>query len=407
MSFATVAAPVLLIGAALILAATPAAAVITDAPAVKSGPVNVTTFAKGLVHPWGLAFLPDGRLLVTERPGRMRLIGKDGQVSPPLAGVPKVHAEKQGGLLDVRLAPDFAKSGTIFFSYAEPRGGGENGTAVARAKLVLEGDGGRLDNVEVIFRQQPSYASDLHFGSRLVFDRDGMLFVTLGERFELSKEAQNPANHIGKIVRITPDGAPAPGNPNLPGWDPKVWSIGHRNIQGADLHPETGELWEAEHGPRGGDELNIARPGRNFGWPVIGYGRHYSGAKIGVGTAKEGLEQPIYYWDPSIAVSGLAFYTADLFPGWKGNLFTGALAGEHLDLGEVVYRFGFRHFFTDIYIVLLSQFGHFYLQLTQVVFRNGAVAQVHIVIKAVVERRSYPKLYTRVHGLYGLSHQVG
>jgi glucose/arabinose dehydrogenase len=331
MTFANVAAPALLFGATLVFAAAPVMAALTNAPTAQSSPVTTATFAKGLVHPWGLAFLPEGRLLVTERPGRMRLIGKDGQVSPPLAGVPKVHAEKQGGLLDVRLAPDFAKSGTIFFSYAEPRGGGENGTAVARAKLVLEGDGGRLDNVEVIFRQQPSYASDHHFGSRLVFDRDGMLFVTLGERFELMKEAQNPANHIGKIVRITPDGAPAPGNPNLPGWDPKVWSIGHRNIQGADLHPETGQLWEAEHGPRGGDELNIARPGRNYGWPVIGYGRHYSGAKIGVGTAKEGLEQPIYFWDPSIAVSGLAFYTADLFPEWKGNLFTGALAGEHLE----------------------------------------------------------------------------
>jgi glucose/arabinose dehydrogenase len=331
MTFATVSAPALLFGATLIFAAAPVMAALTNARTAQSSPVRAATFAKGLVHPWGLAFLPEGRLLVTERPGRMRLIGKDGQVSPPLAGVPKVHAEKQGGLLDVRLAPDFAKSGTIFFSYAEPRGGGENGTAVARAKLVLEGDGGRLDDVEVIFRQQPSYASDLHFGSRLVFDRDGMLFVTLGERFELSKEAQNPANHIGKIVRITPEGEPAPGNSNLPGWDPKVFSIGHRNIQGADLHPETGELWEVEHGPRGGDELNIARPGRNYGWPVIGYGRHYSGAKIGVGTAKEGLEQPIYYWDPSIAVSGLAFYTGELFPEWKGSLFTGALAGEHLE----------------------------------------------------------------------------
>jgi glucose/arabinose dehydrogenase len=331
MTFATVAAPALLFGATLIFAAAPVMAALTNAPTAQSSPVTAATFAKGLVHPWGLAFLPDGRLLVTERPGRMRVIGKDGQVGPPLAGVPKVLAERQGGLLDVRLAPDFAKSGTIFFSYAEPRGGGENGTSVARARLVLDGEGGRLDNVEVIFRQEPSYASDLHFGSRLVFDRDGMLFVTLGERFEPMKEAQNPANHIGKIVRITPDGAPAPGNPNLPGWDPKVWSIGHRNIQGADLHPETGQLWEAEHGPRGGDELNIAHPGRNYGWPVIGYGRHYSGAKIGVGTAKEGLEQPIYYWDPSIAVSGLAFYTADLFPGWKGNLFTGALAGEHLE----------------------------------------------------------------------------
>ena len=330
MTFATAAAHALVLGAALFLAAAPAAAVIRDAPVAKSGPVSVARFAKGLVHPWRLAFLPDGRLLVTERPGRIREVGKDGQLSNPIAGVPKVHAERQGGLLDVVLAPDFAKSGTIFFSYAEPREGGKNGTSVARARLVLEGNGGRLENLEVIFRQEPSYDSDNHFGSRLVFDREGMLFVTLGDRFELMKEAQNPANHIGKIVRITPDGAPAPGNPNLPGWDPKVWSIGHRNIQGAALNPQTGQLWEVEHGPRGGDELDIALPGRNYGWPVIGYGRHYSGAKIGVGTEKDGMEQPVYYWDPSIAVSGLAFYTGDLFPAWKGNLFTGALAGEHL-----------------------------------------------------------------------------
>ena len=330
MTFAAAAAHALVLGAALFLAAAPAAAVIRDAPVAKSGPVSVAMFAKGLVHPWGLAFLPDGRLLVTERPGRIREVGKDGQLSNPIAGVPKVHAERQGGLLDVVLAPDFAKSGTIFFSYAEPREGGKNGTSVARARLVLEGNGGRLENLEVIFRQEPSYDSDNHFGSRLVFDREGMLFVTLGDRFELMKEAQNPANHIGKIVRITPDGAPAPGNPNLPGWDPKVWSIGHRNIQGAALNPQTGQLWEVEHGPRGGDELDIALPGRNYGWPVIGYGRHYSGAKIGVGTEKDGMEQPVYYWDPSIAVSGLAFYTGDLFPAWKGNLFTGALAGEHL-----------------------------------------------------------------------------
>jgi aldose sugar dehydrogenase len=330
MTFAAAAAHALVLGAALFLAAAPAAAVITNAPVAKSGPVSVATFAKGLVHPWGLAFLPDGRLLVTERPGRIRVVGKDGQLSNPIARVPKVHAERQGGLLDVVLAPDFAKSGTIFFSYAEPREGGKNGTSVARARLVLEDNGGRLEDLEVIFRQEPSYDSDNHFGSRLVFDRDGMLFVTLGDRFELMKEAQNPANHIGKIVRITPDGAPAPGNPNLPGWDPKVWSIGHRNIQGAALDPQTGQLWEVEHGPRGGDELDIALRGRNYGWPVIGYGRHYSGAKIGVGTEKDGMEQPVYYWDPSIAVSGLAFYTGDLFPAWKGNLFTGALAGEHL-----------------------------------------------------------------------------
>jgi glucose/arabinose dehydrogenase len=282
------------------------------------------------VHPWGMAFLPDGRLLVSERPGRLRLIGRDGKLSAPLQGVPKVFASGQGGMLDVQLGPDFATSGLIYFSYAEPRDGARTGTSVARARLVNEGDGGRLGEVQVIFRQEPSYASGNHFGSRIVFTRDGSLFVTLGERYSARDQAQNPANHLGKLVRVMPDGSPYAGNPRKDGWRPEIWSIGHRNVQGAAINPATGKLWTAEHGARGGDEINIPDAGKNYGWPVITYGRDYSYAKIGEGTAKPGMEQPIYYWDPSIAPSGAAFYTGNRFPEWTGNLFVGALAGQAL-----------------------------------------------------------------------------
>jgi len=240
----------------------------------------------------------------------------------------------------VALAPDFASSRQIFFSYSEPRGGGRNGTAVARATLSLDAQGGRLDNVGVIFRQKPDYASAAHFGSRLAFARDGTLFVTLGERSSAPQEAQNPASYFGKVVHIKTDGSIPADNPKIEGWAPGTWSIGHRNPQSAAIHPVTGKLWTVEHGARGGDEINIPAAGKNYGWPVISYGRNYSGTKIGVGTQKEGLEQPIYYWDPSIAPSGMAFYTSDLVPAWKGNLFVGALAGRHLARlvldGEVV-----------------------------------------------------------------------
>jgi glucose/arabinose dehydrogenase len=308
----------------------PAHAAQTDAPQAPATAIKVETVAEGLEHPWALAFLPGGRLLVTERPGRMRVVSAQGKLSKPLAGLPRVAAEGQGGLLDVALAPDFHASGTIYFSFAEPRSGGANGTSLARAKLVLERDGGRLEDVQVIFRQEPAWKSAYHFGSRIVFGRDGSIFLTTGERNFARAEAQNPANHIGKVIHILPDGSPAPGNPGRDGWDPKVWSIGHRNIQGAALHPETGQLWTVEHGARGGDELNHPEAGKNYGWPVITYGRDYTGFKIGEGTAKEGLEQPVYYWDPSIAVSGLLFYTADLFPSWKGNALVGGLAGAQL-----------------------------------------------------------------------------
>jgi aldose sugar dehydrogenase len=318
------------IAAALLVPQT-AVAQITNAPKQASKrPIKTETFAKGLEHPWGLAFLPDGRLLVTERPGRMRLIGKDGRLSQSLDGVPAVVARGQGGLLGVALSPDFQSSGLVFFSYAELREAGKNGTAVARAKLVPGTDGGKLESVQVIFRQEPAYASNLHFGSRVVFARDGSLFVTLGERFAARDQAQVPSNHLGKLVRIMPDGSPYAGNPRRDGWRPEIWSIGHRNVQAAALHPDTGKLWTIEHGARGGDEINIPEAGKNYGWPVISYGRNYDLTKIGIGTQKEGLEQPVYYWDPSIAPSGAAFYTGDVFPEWKGNLFVGALAGQAL-----------------------------------------------------------------------------
>ena len=317
--------------AGLLALSSPLWAQITKAPAQRTKQaVKVETFAKGLVHPWGMAFLPDGRLLVTERPGRVRIVGKDGKLSAPLQGVPKVYASGQGGLLDVQIGPDFGSSSAVYLAYADPRDGGRNGTSVARGKLVADGDGGRLDDAKVIFRQEPSYASSYHFGSRIVFTRDGSLFVTLGDRFSARDEAQNPANHLGKLVRLMADGSPYTGNPKKPGWRPEIWSIGHRNVQGAALHPQTGKLWTIEHGARGGDEINVPEAGKNYGWPVITYGRDYSFMKIGEGTAKPGLEQPIYYWDPSIAPSGAAFYTGDRFPEWKGNLFVGALAGQAL-----------------------------------------------------------------------------
>lgn len=314
-----------------LLLVNPAAAEQTNAPAPTTpSKVKVETIAEGLANPWGLQFLPDGRALITEKPGTLRIVGKDGSKSDAIAGPPKVVDIDQGGLLDVRLAPDFATSGTIYLSYAEARDGNKNGTSVASAKLVLDGKGGKLDDVKVIFRQEPAYASGYHFGSRIVIANDGTLFVTLGERNFLRAEAQNPANHIGKVVHINADGSPAANNPKQPGWAPEVWSIGHRNLQGAALDPATGELWTVEHGAKGGDELNTPKAGKNYGWPVITYGVDYSGAKIGEGKAKDGMEQAVYYWVPSIATSGLTFYTGDLFPEWKGNLFVGGLKATQL-----------------------------------------------------------------------------
>jgi glucose/arabinose dehydrogenase len=295
--------------------------------ASSAGDLVVETVAGGLENPWGLAFLPDGRMLVTERPGRLRLVAADGRLSAPITGVPNVAGRGQGGLLDVVLDPGFAQNRTIYLSFSEPRAGG-NGTSVARARLNERGTA--LEGMKVIFQQMPTINSSMHFGSRLVFDRTGALFVTVGDRYSHRDQAQNPANHIGKVMRIRPEGGAPADNPKIAGWQPEIWSIGHRNVQGAALHPETGQLWTAEHGARGGDEVNTPKAGRNYGWPVITFGIDYSGAKIGEGTTKAGMEQPLFYWDPSIAPSGAAFYTGPVWPAWRNSLFVGALAGQML-----------------------------------------------------------------------------
>ena len=291
-------------------------------PAPVKGSLGVQTIAKGLEHPWSIAFLPDKRMLVTERPGRLRVVGPDGRVSEPLTGVPRVYASGQGGLLDVALSPGFDKDRLVYLSFAESGEGGA-GTAVARGRFGESG----LENTQVIWRQQPKVSGSNHWGSRIVFRPDGTLFVTLGDRFNYAEKAQDLSTTIGKIVRINPDGSPPRDNPFVgrAGARPEIWSYGHRNVQAAALHPETGQLWTAEHGARGGDELNHPEAGKNYGWPVISYGVHYSFFKIGEGTAKEGMEQPVYYWDPVIAPSGMAFYTGDLFTGWKNNILIGSL----------------------------------------------------------------------------------
>jgi glucose/arabinose dehydrogenase len=303
----------------------------TRAP-YRSTPVRFDTrvIAKGLEHPWAVAILPDGRFLITERPGRLRIAERDGTLSPPITGVPKVDARGQGGLLDVVLDPEFPKNQTIFFSYSEPREGG-NGTAVARARLA----GDRLEDVEVIWRMTPTLESTMHFGSRIVVARDGNLYITTGERSidEGRHQSQKLDSAFGKIIRIARDGSIPKDNPFAGRKDalPEIWSYGHRNIQSAALHPETGQLWVVDHGARGGDEINAVEPGKNYGWPIITYGIEYKGDKVGAGiTTKPGMEQPLYYWDPVIAPSGMAFYAGNAFPQWQGSLFVGALAGKHV-----------------------------------------------------------------------------
>jgi glucose/arabinose dehydrogenase len=291
-------------------------------PASVNGIVQVQSIAKGLEHPWSLAILPDKRMLVTERRGRLRMVGADGRVSEPLTGLPEVYASGQGGLLDVALSPTFAQDRLVYLSFAEAGEGGA-GTAVARGRLGERG----LENTQVIWRQQPKVGGSNHWGSRIVFRPDGTLFVTLGDRFNHSDRAQDLSVTLGKVVRINPDGSAPRDNPlvNRDGARPEIWSYGHRNVQAAALHPETGELWTVEHGARGGDELNHPESGKNYGWPVISYGTHYTFLKIGEGTAKPGMEQPVYYWDPVIAPSGMAVYTGDLFAGWKYNFLIGSL----------------------------------------------------------------------------------
>lgn len=297
-----------------------------------AGALTATVLAEGLDHPWALAFLADGRFLVTERSGRLLVI-KNGVPTGAIEGVPSVVARGQGGLLDLALAPDFETSGTIFLTYAEQaedaglqRG---TGTAVMAAKLVLRGDGGHLEDQRVIFRMNNFDNSTRHFGSRIAVGSDGNLFVTLGDRGEMDR-AQDPQDLAGGIVRISPDGSVPDDNPKPEGWQAEFWSIGHRNPQGATIRPSDGALFTVEHGARGGDEVNMPTPGDNFGWPVITYGVDYSGVTIGEGTEKDGMEQPIHYWDPSISPSGLDFYEGSLLPDWEGDLLVGGLSGNML-----------------------------------------------------------------------------
>jgi glucose/arabinose dehydrogenase len=303
--------------------AAPAQAPRSPTPAPLSGIVQAETVAKGFEHPWALEFLPDGRFLITERPGRLRVVTQDGRFSKTLNGVPQVLARGQGGLLDIALDPRFAENQLLYLSYAEPGDGNTAGTAVARARLGED----RLSDVRVIYRQQPKVEGGNHFGSRLVFGRDGTLFITQGDRFAHRERAQDLSVGFGKIMRINTDGAPPKDNPFVSRSKalPEIWSYGHRNVQAAALHPATGELWTVEHGARGGDELNHPEAGKNYGWPVITYGIDYSGAKIGEGTAKPGMEQPVYYWDPVIAPSGMSFYTGQVFSGWNGSVLIGSL----------------------------------------------------------------------------------
>jgi glucose/arabinose dehydrogenase len=290
----------------------------------KAGMIKVETVAKGLDHPWGLVFLPDGEMLVTERPGTLRRVAKDGTVSKPLSGVPKVVAMGQGGLLDVALDPEFSSNRLVYLTYSEPGEGGAS-TAVARGKLGESG----LDDVEVIFRQEPKVEGGNHFGSRLAFGPDGTLFVTLGERFQFDP-AQDLASDLGKIVRINPDGSIPKDNPFVGKENarPEIWSYGHRNPQGAAIHPETGKLWETEFGPRGGDELNIPKAGSNYGWPVVSWGMHYDGKDIPDPPTHPEFADAIYHWDPVISPSGITFYTADAIPAWRGNLLIAGLSEQ-------------------------------------------------------------------------------
>jgi glucose/arabinose dehydrogenase len=318
------------VATALFLVVAPGIAAAQSFPS-SAGDVTVETVAGGLSHPWALAFLPDGRMLVTERPGRLRVVTRDGKLSPPVAGVPKVFASGQGGLLDVIVDRNYAQNQTIYFCYAEPADGGGR-TAMARARLIVEG-APRLEGMQPIFHQAGPLSSGNHFGCRIVQMPDSNLFLTTGEHFSQREEAQKLDNHLGKLIRIRPDGSAPSDNPFVgkAGARPEIWSYGHRNMQGLALNPATGKVWEQEHGPRGGDEINIPQPGKNYGWPLVSFGVNYDGTPVGNGKSEgPGIEQPIWHWTPSIAPSGMAFYAGDLFPAWKGHLFNGALAGKFL-----------------------------------------------------------------------------
>ena len=327
---------------------TPAFTGQTRAPQPAEMPkISHEVVADGLPHLWAMEFLPDGRMLVTAKEGAMHIISEEGEAGPEIDGVPEVLSGGQGGLLDVALAPDFATSGMIFFSFSEEREDG-NGTSVASAKLVPDDQGGgRLENVNVIFRQMPSYDGNKHFGSRLVFGPSNELYVTVGERSdpEPRVQAQDLGSGLGKVFRIDMNGKALPDNPfvDQDGAQPEIWSLGHRNLQSATLDGQ-GRLWTVEHGPRGGDELNRPEPGKNYGWPEVTYGIEYSGSPVGEGiTQNAETEQPVYYWDPVIAPSGMAYYDADAIPEWKGAFLVGGLVSQgvvvvHMDGDRVAYE---------------------------------------------------------------------
>lgn len=289
----------------------------------EAGPVQVEAVAGGLEHPWGIDFLPDGRALVTEKPGRLRILGSDGTLSEPLAGTPEIFAEGQGGLMDVAVDPQFEQNGTVYLSFAEPGEGGA-GTALGRGTLTEN----RIEDFEVVFRQRPKVEGSAHFGNRIVFSPKGHVFLTLGERFRFDP-AQDLSNTLGAVVRLNRDGTIPEDNPFVgdPGADDAIWSYGHRNIEAAAIHPQTGALWIAEMGPLGGDELNRPQPGDNYGWPVVSWGRHYDGQDIPDPPTRPEFADAAMQWTPVISPSGMLFYTGDLFSEWQGNALVGSLSG--------------------------------------------------------------------------------
>ncbi|WP_152047734.1 PQQ-dependent sugar dehydrogenase [Aureimonas psammosilenae] len=309
-----------------------AAFAVDDTVRTEAGDLKVTTVTSDLSRPWGFEFLPDGSMLVTEKGGTMRVVSGDGKVGEPISGVPKVESGGQGGLLDVALDPKFTENRLVYFTYSAA---GEGGNSTAIGKGRLSPDGTRLEEVSKIFTQEPRYDGNKHFGSRIVFDREGHLFAGLGERSDkgIRENAQKLDNHIGKVIRINADGSVPADNPFVgqEGARPEIWSYGHRNIQGGALNPETGAVWFSEHGPKGGDEVNVAERAKNYGWPMVSYGVEYSGQPVGTGKQSgEGFTQPVLHWTPVIGASGMAFYTGDAVPGWKGSAFFGGLATKDL-----------------------------------------------------------------------------
>lgn len=341
-----ISAPIGLVSIFAVLGCWPSAGAVDLTFETETGPIRVTTVASGLNHPWGIDFLPGGDIIVTERPGRLRIVSMAGDVSAPISGVPQVDARGQGGLLDVTLHPEFMQNSLVYLTYAEPGGGGTNSTAAARGRLSE--DRRSLTDVTVVFRQEPKLPSTKHFGSRVVFGPDGMMWVTTGERSEerFRGQAQDLDSLLGKVVRLHPDGRVPGDNPFVgqAGTRPEIWSYGHRNIQGAAIHPQTGKLWTIEHGPRGGDEINIPAAGANYGWPVVSHGVNYSGSSVGTGQKDApDMADPIVTWTPVIAPGGMTFYQGSVFPKWSGNLLISGLRSQaivrlHLDGERVVHE---------------------------------------------------------------------